>query len=384
MPFRHVRFALLNALVLLLCVCAACATRKSATQAQEPKEELSAEERSRQEWEERVTDNSWLVSGEYFSQKDHSNAINLNEWFEGRKELEAKQEDTEERLAKLEKAVGEGPAISPTQGQAEKRYISAAEPARAPASSRSESSQGLRFKVALVVLPEVYQAAADMKGPLLEAVRNQFHQRGRLLLVGPQEVEDILIQQGLVVTPANTADIARALGIYPTARLVLFVDKLALLREAEGVKGRLDYTIVDGFSGRSVTGGEETGSASSGPDGESRLLEDLVGRVALALEKRATQYTWLSRVAMVEDKGIYLSAGEASGLKLGDILAVYGLGREIVHPIAKVSMGFERGPYKGKIKVVKLFGKDAAEALLVAGEAKIEGNDLVRLPDEVN
>ena len=383
MPFRHVRFALLNALVLLLCVCAACATRKSATQTEEPKEALSAEERSRQEWEERVTDNSWLVSGEYFSQKDHSNAINLNEWFEGRKELEAKQEDTEERLAKLEKAVGEGPAISPTQGQAEKRYVSAAEPARAPvAPSRSESSQGLRFKVALVVLPEVYQAAADMKGPLLEAVRNQFDQRPRLLLVGPPEVEDILIQQGLVVTPANTPDIARALGIYPTARLVLFVDKLALLREAEGVKGGLDFTIVDGFSGRSVTGGEETGSASSGPDGESRLLEDLVGRLALALEKRATQYTWLSRVAVVEDKGIYLSAGEASGLKPGDILAVYGPGREIIHPIAKVSMGFERGPYKGKIKVVKLFGKDAAEALLVAGEGKIEGNDLVGLPDE--
>jgi hypothetical protein len=56
----------------------------------------------------------------------------------------------------------------------------------------------------------------------------------------------------------------------------------------------------------------------------------------------------------------------------------------MIHPIAKVSMGFERGPYKGKIKVVKLFGSDAAEALLVAGEGKIEGNDLVGLPDEAH
>lgn len=377
MPFRHIRLALLNSLVLLLCVCAACATRKSATQTEEPKEERSAEETSRQEWEERVSDSSWWVTGEYFSQKDHSDAINLNEWFEGRKELEAKQEDTEERLTKLEKAVEEG--------QGEKRYVSAAEPARAPtAPPKSRSSQMLRFKVALVILPEVYQAAADMKGPLLEAVRNQFDQRPQLLLVGPQDVEDILIQQGLVVTPANTADISRALGTYPTARLVLFADKVALLREAEGFKGRLDYTIVDGFSGRLVTQGQETGLSSSGPDGKGKLLEDLIGRMALALEKRATQYTWLSRVAMVEDKGIYLSAGEASGLKPGDVLAVYGPGKEIIHPIAKVSMGFQRGPYKGKIKVVKLFGKDAAEALLVAGEGKIEGNDLVGLPDEVN
>jgi len=385
MPFRHVRFALLNALVLLLCVCAACAARKSAIQAEEPKEELSAEEKSRQAWEERIVDNPWMVSSDYFRQKDHSNAINLNEWWEGRKKIEAKQEDTEERLARLEKAVGEGQAVSPTQGQGEKRYISAAEPVPAPTvPSRGESSLGLRLKAALVILPEVYEAAADMKGRLLQAVSRQFGQRPQLLLVGPQEVEDILIQQGLVVTPANTADIARALGIYPAARLVIFVDKLAVLHEAEGVKGRLDYTIVDGFSGRPVTGGEETGSASSGPDGESRLLEDLMGRVAFALEKRATQYTWLSRVAMVEGKTVYLCAGEASGLKPGDILAVYGPGREIIHPIAKVSMGFQRGPYKGKIKVVKLFGKDSAEAVLVAGEGKIEGNDLVGLPDEVN
>ena len=47
-------------------------------------------------------------------------------------------------------------------------------------------------------------------------------------------------------------------------------------------------------------------------------------------------------------------------------------------------MGFQRGPYKGKIKVIKLFGGDAAEAALVAGEAKIDGNDLVALPDKAD
>jgi hypothetical protein len=367
----------LNALVLLLCVCAACATKKSATQAEEPKEELSAEEKSRQAWEEQVVDNPWMASSDYFRQKDHSNAINLNEWWEGHKKLEVKQEDTEERLAKLEKAVGEG--------QAENRYVLATEPARAPtAPSTTQSSQGLRFKVALVILPEAYQAASDMKGPLLEAVRDQFDQRARLLLVGPQEVEDILIQQGLVATAGNTAGIARALGIYPAARLVLFVDKLALLSGPEAIKGRLDYTIVDGFSGRSVAGGQETGSAASGPEGKGKLLEDFMGQLAQAVENKAAQHEWLSRVAMVEGKSVYLCAGEASGLKPDDMLAVYGPGREILHPIAKVSMGFQPGPYKGNIKVVKLFGGDSAEAVLVAGEGKIEGNDLVTLPNKAD
>jgi hypothetical protein len=191
-----------------------------------------------------------------------------------------------------------------------------------------------------------------------------------------------LIEQGLAVSPMNTAKIARALGIYPAARLVLFVDKLALLHEAEGFKGRVDYTLVDGFSGRPVTQGEETGSTPSAADGQGPLLEELVGRLALILEKKAAKYEWLSRVAMVEGKSVYLSAGEASGLKPGDILAAYGPGKEIIHPIAKVSMGFQRGPFKGTIKVVKLFGGDAAEAILVAGEGKMEGNDLVGLPNK--
>jgi hypothetical protein len=385
MPSRRVRVALLNALVLLLCVCAACAARKSATQAEKPQEELSAEEKSRQEWEERVTDSSWMVTGEYFQQKDHSDAIDLNEWWEGRKELEAKQEDTEERLARLEKAVGEGQAISPTQGQGETLQVAGAQPVPAPtARARRPFLQAPRFKVALVMRPEVYQAAAEIRGPLLEAVSHQFDQHPQLLLVGPQEVENILIQQGLVISPMNMAKTAQVLGIYPAARLVLFVDKLALLHGAEGVKGRLDYTIVDGFSGGSVTRGEETASASSGPDGEGKLLEDLMGRLALAVGNKAAQYEWLSRVAMVEGKSVYLCAGEASGLKPGDILAVYGPGREMIHPIAKVSMGFQRGPYKGEIKILKLFGGDTAEALVVAGEGKIEGNDLVALPDKAD
>jgi len=371
MPSRPVRFALLNALVLVVSLCTACATEKRTTQAEGPKEEISAEETSRQEWEERVSDSSWWVTGEYFSQKDHSDAINLNEWFEGREELEAKQEDTEERLAKLEKAVAEGQTVSP------------AEPVRAAtAPSRRESSQGLRLKVALVVLPEVYEATPDVKGPLLEAVSHQFGQRPEFLLVGPQAVEDILSQQGLAISAMNTAKTAQTLGIYPAARLVLFVDKVALLRGAEGLQGRLDYTMFDGLSGRLVTQGEETGSAASAPDGKGKLLDDLVGRLARAVGNKTAQYAWLSRVAMVEGKSLYLCAGEASGLKPGDVLAVYGPGREIFHPIAKVSMGFQPGPYKGQIKVVKLFGGDSAEAVLVAGEGKIEGNDLVTVPQK--
>jgi hypothetical protein len=357
MRLRHVRFSVLGFLVSLLLLCFGCGTEKGTTQAKRPPERLSPEEKSRQDWDERIVDTPWLVSSDYFRQKEAGKSIDLGKWWESRKALEVKQEETEERLVQLEEAVRK---------------------------KKAGFSEMLRLKVALVILPGVYQAAPDMKETLLKAIRSQFAGHPRILLVGPDEVEDILVQQGLDVSSENMAKTARALGMYPAARLVVFVDKVALHRKGEGFKGRIDYTTLDGFSGTSVTQDEEVGSVPSGPDGESRLLQQLAARIALTLEKRAAQYPWVSRVAMLEGKNVYVSAGRASGLKPGDILAVYGPGREIIHPVANVSMGFKRGPYKGTVKVLKLLGRDAAEATLVAGEGKIEVDDLLALPDKAN
>ena len=383
MQLKKVRSVSVNLLIMSLLLLVACGTEKGAKKAEEPQQALTEEEQSRQAWEEQLVDNPWMISSDYFRQKDDSDAINLKEWWEGRKKLEAKQEETEERLARLEKAAGKEQAAPQAQEKGATPQVVAAKPVPAlQVSVKGGFSKSLRFKVALVILPEVYQASAHIKPKLLEAVRSEFAGHARVLLVGPDEVEDVLVQQGLDVSPKNMAKIARALGIYPAARLILFVDKVALRRDGKKVHGHLDYTMVDGFSGRSITQGEEKESASSGPGGEKALLQELLGRIALTVERKATKYAWLSRVAMVEGKRIYLSAGEASGLKPGDILAVYGPGREIIHPVAKVSMGFQRGDYKGKVKVLRLFGRDAAEATLVAaGQGKIEGNDLVALPD---
>jgi hypothetical protein len=236
--------------------------------------------------------------------------------------------------------------------------------------------------MALVVLPEVYQAGDQVRPALREGGTGRFGEDSELLLVGPDEVDEILMKQGLDVGPENREKIARALGVYPAARLVLFLDKLALRHEGKKVHARLDYTMIDALSGKRVSAGQESGSTPSGTDGEQKLLQDLLGAMAVAVEQTAARYPWFTRVAMVENESIYLTAGKASGLREGDILAVFGPGREIIHPVAKVSMGFQTGPYKGKIKVLRLFGPDASEAALMAGEGKIEGNDLVGLPDE--
>jgi hypothetical protein len=232
------------------------------------------------------------------------------------------------------------------------------------------------------LMPESYGSGTEIKTPLIDGLRSQFAKHPGLLLVEQVEAEEILAQQGLTVRQENKAKIARTLGVYPAARLVLFLDKVTLDRKGNKMQGRLDYTVVDGFSGRIISRDMKRVSAEQGSAEKGDLVRVLLAQVVVDLEKRATKYGWSTRVAMVESKNIYLSAGKASGLNVGDQFAVYGPGKEIIHPIAKVSMGFQRGPYKGMVKVVNLFGPDASEATVVASPGPIQVNDIVSLPEE--
>lgn len=368
--------------IFLLCLVAACTTDQLATKENKPKEPVTAEERSRQEEEARVLESSWYESSAYHTQQDGEGGIDVGEWLRTRKEMKAQQEETEKRLAKLEKKAGKQQAAGPqVQGAGSQSRAAVAAPVAA-ANKGAKSQQPLRFKVALVFMPETYGSATEVKTPLVDGVRKQFAGHPWFLLVEPEEAEEILAQQGISVRQENKAKIARTLGVYPAARLVLFVDQVALNRKGNKMQGRLDYTMVDGFSGRTISREQKVASADHTAAEKGELLRALLAQTVVDLEKRAVKYGWSTRVAMVESKQIYLSAGKASGLKQGDIFAIYGPGKEIIHPIAKVSMGFQRGPYKGMVKVSNLFGGDASEATVVAGPGTIQVNDIVTLPEE--
>jgi hypothetical protein len=343
---------------------------------------VAACSRSRQEEETRVLESSWYEGGAYHRGRDDSGAVDVGEWMRNRKAMKAQQEETEKRLAKLEKQAGKQQATEPqAQGVGPQSTAAVAAPVVA-ANKGAKSQQGLRFKVAIVFMPETYRFGTEMKRAVDNGIRKQFAGHPWFLLVEPEEAEEILAQQGLAGRQENKEKIARTLGVYPAARLVLFLDKVAVNRKGNEMQGRLDYTVVDGFSGRTISRDERIVSADHSAADKRELLRALLAQAVVDLEKRAVKYGWSTRVAMVESKNIYLSAGKASGLKQGDILAIYGPGKEIIHPIAKVSMGFQRGPYKGMVKVVNLFGGDASEATVVAGPGTIQVNDIVILPEE--
>ncbi len=380
MQARRLRYFLLGLLIVVGWMVAACTTDQLAKKEKKPKGPLTAEERSRRETENRVLESSWYESSDYHTQQDGEGGIDVGEWMRTRKEMKAEQEETEKRLAKLEKqAEKQQPAEA--HGVGSQSTTAVAAPVVA-ANKGAKSQQPLRFKVALVLMPETYRTGTEVKTALVDGVSKQFAGHRWFLLVEPEEAEEILAQQGLDVSQKNKAKIARTLGVYPAARLVLFVDKVALDRKGNKRQGRLDYTLVDGFSGRTISRDQKIVSAAQGAAEKGELVRALLAQTVVELEKRAAAYGWSTRVAMVECNHIYLSAGKASGLNAGDIFAIYGPGREIIHPIAKVSMGFQRGPYKGMVKVLNLFGRDASEATVVAGPGTIQVNDIVTLPEE--
>jgi hypothetical protein len=89
------------------------------------------------------------------------------------------------------------------------------------------------------------------------------------------------------------------------------------------------------------------------------VSEDLL-KAILALD-------WQARIASIEEGKVYINAGRLSNLAIGDALEVYAFGEEIIDVKTKQSLGRTRGPFKGDIEVVELFGVDASWAKVRKG-----------------
>jgi ABC-type Fe3+-citrate transport system substrate-binding protein len=90
-------------LIVLLCLVAACTTDQFTQKESKTKGPLTAEERARQAEEARVLESMWYEGSAYHRGRDDSGAVDVGKWMRNRKEMKAQQEETEKRLAKLEK-----------------------------------------------------------------------------------------------------------------------------------------------------------------------------------------------------------------------------------------------------------------------------------------
>jgi hypothetical protein len=135
--------------------------------------------------------------------------------------------------------------------------------------------------------------------------------------------------------------------------------------------------LLKTFIGRSpIFGTKETGEGSRGKAVLKAIdlsLEDILEGFLRQLDL----LDWATTIARVEGETIYLNAGKLSGIRIGDTLEVFEPGKEILHPVSNLSLGWTTGKQKGAVKVTDLFGVDAAVGRVVQG-AGFSSNDVVK------
>ena len=121
------------------------------------------------------------------------------------------------------------------------------------------------------------------------------------------------------------------------------------------------------FIGRSpIFGTRETGEYNRSK-AILRAIEFSIDDILEGFLRQVDLLDWTTTIAKIDGENLYVNAGKLSGLRIGDILEVYEPGKEIIHPVTKLSLGWTAGKLKGAIRVVELFGVDAATGKPVEG-----------------
>lgn len=131
------------------------------------------------------------------------------------------------------------------------------------------------------------------------------------------------------------------------------------------------------FIGRSpIFGTKETGESSRGK-AVVKAIEISLDDILDGFLRQLDLLDWSTTIARVEGQNLYINAGKLSGLRIGDTLEVFQPGKEIIHPATNLSLGWTTGQLKGAIRVIDLFGVDAAIGTVVQGQG-FSVNDVVK------
>jgi len=135
--------------------------------------------------------------------------------------------------------------------------------------------------------------------------------------------------------------------------------------------------LLKTFIGRSpIFGTKETGENSRGK-AVLKAIDLSLDDILEGFLRQLDLLDWTTTIAKIEGENLYINAGKLSGLRIGDTLEIFGLGKEIIHPTTKISLGWTTGQLKGAIRITELFGVDAALGKVVQGNG-FSPNDVVK------
>ncbi|MEO5667064.1 MAG: hypothetical protein ABIR96_03305 [Bdellovibrionota bacterium] len=150
----------------------------------------------------------------------------------------------------------------------------------------------------------------------------------------------------------------------------------------------VSYELVDAASGRTLISGnrkktfvetrsEILGYATGLADSEKKIrkMADSIAQWMLKdLNPYSSKIGWSGRILKLEGQRLYLNAGRSSGLRIGDILKVVEVPRDVFDTQSGRFIGQAPGRVKGTCKVIDYFGLDGAVGMLQSGGGLAPGD----------
>jgi hypothetical protein len=292
-------------------------------------------------------------------------------------------------------------------------YRREVEPATRPQSQRERDGtmekvqkfSGLRKRA--VVLPfwndTPIKGSFEVQGK--RVLRDMLLEQNRLNLVDERDVslrsQDFFLDSDKV-NVAHVADNGKKWGVslVVLGRITKIAfrkkeDEVGLLRpSAAKAAASIELRLVDVTQAKEIALGEgagisETSSLNLFGEGSedsetsrnelvTEALADGIRKALPALNKEVDRIQWRGRVARIKGNRLYVNAGRATGLQVGDILKVNGQGADIFDPETGLFLGRSAGDPKGTLEVMEFFGEDGAITRIHSG-ANFQEGDVIQL-----
>lgn len=279
-----------------------------------------------------------------------------------------------ERLPQSGKAGGDQPHALSTSAS------------RESAGTPASSSIGLRRKI--IVAPFEDGEPGEGWGEMaVQRLRDSMEsQTDKILCLDDQIVVDYLKRRGIGPSGFDDPMVLRIANTVFGVHAILYGAISGPYISASAGKGgdgkdtalaivRIQARLVETPTGRVVKAFEKSNPIFATEErGEFSRDKAKLKAVHLAIEEvtrdivqAINEMGWYTRIVKIDGDRVYLNAGRLTGLKVGDLMDVFGPGRDRVDQAAGVSLDSSAGQRKGQVRVSQLFGTDAAIARIIHG-----------------
>ena len=345
--YRHQRLWRWLGLSVLLIVVAGCSLGG-------PKPDIVSEEKkegqaySAAEVRRMNIDHPWLLSADYFLNREYPEEKASDQEQAAREKLEARVQQLEKKME------GEQPSAAESES---------------PAGSIT-TPRGKAQPVKIGFYLDAAKSGGESAASLIRAADEAAGKAEALHLVNHYTLRDVLASTDCMA--AGDYDcMARNLALYPGVRMLVVAENLEIPENMPGEASLrlkvLDAGLASAYPPMEMTRRLEDRARVPG------FLADAVDRALAYAKNKAEIMPPHCRVFSVKNQRTYISAGRRSGLAPGDTLRVVSGGEAVKSPTGLL-VGWLPGDETGTLTVEALVGKDVAACRLKSGEMPVKGS----------